>query len=102
MKFRVWIPVFVPGTGAQAVHAVPLNFVNWIVFAVSPLMTNSQTLAPSVAPNMPLATVDEDAFIANWLLRFGGAGASADQVSETASYDAPANCVPAELFRRNA
>src|SRR4051812_39506111 len=104
MKFRLCVPDAVPGTGAHGDHddVEAVNLVNWTVFAVSPLITNSQTLVPSVAPNSPLATVDEGTFIDNWLLKLGGAGENVAHVSVPALYDAPANCVPPELLRRNA
>src|SRR5262245_53823551 len=51
MKLRVCVPLLVPGTAAQAVQDVPLNFEKRIEFAASVLMTNSHTFVPSVAPN---------------------------------------------------
>ena len=54
MKFRASVPLSVPGTTAQDVHDVPSNFVNRIALAVPlPLMTNRQTVVPSVAPYSP-------------------------------------------------
>ena len=53
MKLRVCDPTPVPGTVVHAVHDAPLNCVQRIEFAVSVLMTNSQTFVPSVAPNRP-------------------------------------------------
>src|SRR4051812_19706310 len=97
MKFRVCVPVFVPGTVAHALHDEPLNFVKRIEFAASegwPLMTNSHTLAPSVAPKIPAPALKAwpDA-------KAGGAGDSVTQLLFAAEYDAPLTAVP---FLRNA
>ena len=87
---------------AQAVQAVPSNFVNRIEFDASLLIRNSQTLVPSVAPNNPPLTVPLAGFI-DWLApNPGGAGDSAAHTFVAVLYDAPAIAVPPELPRRKA
>ena len=58
MNLRVCVPLFVPGTTAHGVQAVPVNFVKRIEFGPSVLIRNSQTLVPSVAPNRPPAALN--------------------------------------------
>src|SRR5881394_2148994 len=109
MKLRVCVPTSVPGTVAHAVHTVPLNFVYRIELArsvVAPLITNSQTLVPSVAPNRPPLTglVEPPIFIDCPVTNDGGAGDRAVQLFPAAEYVAPiiAAPVPVVLFLRNA
>ena len=56
MKLRVCVPTSVPGTVAQFVHTVPLNFVYRIELAGVRVDHEQPALVPSVAPNSPPLT----------------------------------------------
>src|SRR4051812_18402969 len=105
MKFRFCVPVLVPGTTAQGVQDVPLNFVKRIELAGSVLITNSHRFVPSVAPKRPPLTVLllAPTFVACPVANAGGAcwPAIAAQLFVATAYDAPLIAVPA-AFVRNA
>src|SRR6185503_432771 len=58
MKLRVCVPLPVPGTVVQGVHAAPSNLLYRIELAPSLLTQNSQMLVPSLAPNTPAPFFD--------------------------------------------
>src|SRR3954451_10110995 len=102
MKFRVCIPVLVPGTVAHDVHAMPSNLVYRIELAASVSMTNNQTFVPSVAPNKPALTGDVDAPTLNaWPpAHAGGAGENAFHLLlPLPGEEAPSIAVPATVLR---
>src|SRR5215510_1497987 len=85
----------VPGTAAHGVQDVPSKRVHRIVLETSVLITNSQTLVPSVAPKIPAPALKA----CPWP-NAGGAGAIADQLLPVTLYDAPSTPPPA--LRRKA
>jgi hypothetical protein len=92
MKRRACVPLSVPGTAAQGDH-VPSYRLYRMEFAASVLMTNSQIVDASCAPNSPALLLNA------WPAPNGGGAGALNQVLVAVLYAAASIPVP-PAFRR--